>query len=120
MQRLTAKLGKARCLAATKKTDEAIQIARQIVAKADADNEDLLAEAYNTLGSALRSAGRPKEAMLAYVHVDVLYHGAAEMHAEALANLVELFGELHKPDHAARCLQKLKQRYPNSPWCKGK
>ena len=57
--------------------------------------------------------------MLAYVHVDVLYHGAAEMHAEALANLVELFGELHKPDHAARCLQKLKQALSEQPVVQG-
>ena len=54
--------------------------------------------------------------MIAFLHVDVLYSEAPESHAEALANLVELFTELRKPDHAGTCLQTLKTKYPDSPW----
>ena len=120
-QRVVAKLGKARCLAATNKTDEAIKIAQDIIDKSDADkNNDLLAEAYNTMGTSLHKAGRTKEAMLAFLHVNVLYNSSPDLHAEALANLVNLFNELHKPDHAGTCLNKLRQNYPNSPWTLGR
>jgi tetratricopeptide (TPR) repeat protein len=115
-QRLAAKLGQARCLAAMKRTAEAIKIAQEIIDQADPDNTDLLAEAYNTLGTALRKTGHAKEAMLAFLHVDVLYDSVPDLHAEALANLVELFNEMHKPDHAGICEQKLKRDYKNSPW----
>jgi tetratricopeptide (TPR) repeat protein len=119
-QRVIAKLGRARCLAATNKTDEAIKTAQEIIAKTDANKSDLLAEAYNTLGTSLRKAGRTKDATLAFLHVDVLYDNSPDLHAEALANLSDLFSELHKPDHAGACLNKLKQRYPNSPWAAGR
>jgi tetratricopeptide (TPR) repeat protein len=119
-QRQVARLGKARCLAASQKTAEAIRMTQEIIDKADKDDSDLLGEAYNTLGTALRKAGRVKDAELAFLHVDVLYNTMPDAHAEALSNLVDLFGQLKKPDKAGRCQQILKQQYPNSPWAKGK
>ena len=95
--------------------DEAIKLAQKIIDKLDADETDLLAEAYNTLGTALRKAGRTKDALLAFLHVDVLYGEAPDTHAEALANLVELFTELHKPDHAAPAC-KAQDAVPRQPW----
>jgi tetratricopeptide (TPR) repeat protein len=115
-QRMAAQLGKARCLAAGQKTDQAIKMVEGIIAKADAENADLLAQAYNTLGAALRKAGKNKEAVLAYLHVDLLYPQLPDAHAEALANLAELFTEEHKADHAARMRNTLKENYPNSSW----
>ncbi len=117
-QRTVARLGKARCLAATKRSDEAVRIAQDIVAKADANDKVLMADAYVTLGIALRRANRPKEALLAFLHVDAIYDSVPDLHAEALANLIAVFGELHKPDHAGACKQKLLREYPNSPWAK--
>jgi len=119
-QRLAAKLGKARCLALANKPQEAIKMAEEIIAKAKSDESDLLGEAYNTLGTSLRKAGKPKEALLAFLHVDVLYNSMPDAHAEALANLAELFQQMHKADHATVCLQTLKKDYPNSPWAAGK
>jgi tetratricopeptide (TPR) repeat protein len=117
-QRVIAKLGKARCLAALKRGDEAVRLAQDIVAKADAKDEALMAEAYVTLGIAFQQANRPKDALLAFLHVDVLYDSVPDLHAEALANLIEVFLELHKPDHAGACRQRLRKEYPNSPWAK--
>ena len=115
-QRMMAKVGKARCMAAGEKVDQAIRILNDIIDKADADNLELNALAYNALGTALHKAGKPKEAVLAFLHVDLLYSGAPEAHAEALANLAKLFLEIHKPEHARRAQQTLQDRYKSSHW----
>jgi tetratricopeptide (TPR) repeat protein len=115
-QRSAAQLGKARCLAAGGQADQAIKMVEAIIAKADSENVDLNAQAYNALGTALRKAGKAKEALLAFLHVDLLYSSMPDAHAEALANMVELFTELHKPDHAKRARQVLEDRYKSSPW----
>lgn len=115
-QRLTAKVGKARCLVAASKADQAIAMLDDIIAKIDADNDDLHAMAYTAQGIALRKAGKAKEAMLAFLHVDLLYPTSPELHAESLFNLVELFGEMHNEHHARRMRETLKDSYPKSRW----
>ncbi len=117
-QRLAATLGKARCLAAAAKYDDAVKIVQAVLAKADPEQLELHARAYNTLGAALRKAGRKKEALLAFLHVDVLYFGLPEAHAEALFNLAELWTEVHKTERAVRARRILEERYQNSPWAK--
>ena len=89
-----------------------------ILAKADPENVELHARAYNTLGNAWKKAGRDKEALLAFLHVDVLYFAVPEAHAEALANLSELWTKMHKTRRAARARNILDERYKNSRWAK--
>jgi tetratricopeptide (TPR) repeat protein len=110
-QRLAATLGKARCLSESGKADEAISLVQGVIEKADPEAMELHAKAYNILGAAHRKAGRPKEALMAFLHTDVLYFTSPEDHAEALRNLAELWKELQKPDRAARAEQLLKERY---------
>ena len=99
-ERLVAKLGKARCLALMKRSDEAVRMAEDIIAKADGKDEALMADAYITLGIAYRRANRPKDALMAFLHVDAQYDSVPELHAEALANLIDVFHELHQPGHS--------------------
>ena len=101
-----------------KRSDEAVRMAEEIIAKADAKDEALMADAYITVGIAYRQANRPKDALLAFLHVDVVYDNVPELHAEALANLIDVFLELHKPGHSGDCKQRLLKEYPNSPWAK--
>lgn len=115
-QRLAAMIGKARCLIAGEKHDQAVQLARQAIASSDPERVELNARAYNTLGTALRKLGRTKEAVLAFLHVDVLYFSVPETHAEALANLAQLWQQIHKPEQADRARRMLEQRYRNSRW----
>jgi tetratricopeptide (TPR) repeat protein len=111
-QRLAATLGKARCLAENKQFDAATKtIQEEIIAKANPEDAALLAKAYNTLGAIDRKAGKAKEAILAYLHVDLLYSAAAREHIEALQNLVALWNEVQKPERAAQAAQVLKERY---------
>ena len=114
-QRLAAKLGKARCLAESKQTDEAIKLAQEIIDKADAEETELNAKAYNVLGIAYRKAGRAKDALWAFLHVDILYPSDGEAHVEALQNLIPLWKELQKPERAADAERVLKDQYGRTP-----
>jgi len=109
---------KARCAALGGKPDEAVKAAEAIIAKADPEQAELHALAYNVLGTALRKASKPKDALLAFLHVDVLYPHYPDAHAEALANLTQLWNELNKNERGARCRQLLEEQYRNSPWVK--
>lgn len=115
-QTMFARLGKARCLAQENKPDEAIELVNEIILATDPEQTRLLARAYNALGTALRKAGKPNDALLAFLHVDVLYFSSPEDHAEALANLAELWNEIHRPERAVQARQTLLQRYKNSRW----
>jgi tetratricopeptide (TPR) repeat protein len=115
-QKLAASLGKAAAQAGAGKTDEAIKATEAIIAKADAENQELHARAYNVLGNCYQAAGKKKEALLAFLHVDLLYPRFAEQHAEALANLATLWAEVDKPERAAQARTALKDKYPDSVW----
>jgi len=115
-QRLAARLGKAAFLALTDQADQAVALVQQVIADASPENTSLHAQAYNTLGNAHRKAGRTKEALLAFLHVHVLFHGEAEAHAEALFNLAELWKAVNKQERAVAARQILKSRYGSSPW----
>jgi tetratricopeptide (TPR) repeat protein len=118
-QRLIATLGKARCAIEMGRSDDVIKTIEEIIEKTDSEqNPEVMATAYNTLGAAYRKAGKTKEALMAYLHVDVMetYAKCADAHAEALANLVDLWTELRQPDRANKARHTLSENYKNSPW----
>jgi tetratricopeptide (TPR) repeat protein len=122
--RLSALVGKASVLTGQKKPDEAVKILRGIIDKADGDSDDpkdaeLLSHTCNALGAAHRQLGDLKEARIAFLMTDQLYSSTAEAHAEALANLAEIWGQLHQPERAVEARKTLERLYPNSPWAKG-
>jgi tetratricopeptide (TPR) repeat protein len=115
-QKLAATLGKAAALVGSGKSDEAIKSVEAIIAKADPENVELNARAYNILGNAYRGVGKKKEALLAFLHVDLLYSKFPDQHAEALANLATLWIEVDKADRAAQARSVLNEKYPDSVW----
>ncbi len=117
-QRALAQVGKASALVKMDKPADAIKLVNEVIDKADAEDVPLMARAYNALGAAERQLGHREAAELAFLHVDVLYSALPDAHAEALANLVELWQQDHKMDHANRAKRTLLDRYPESPWAK--
>lgn len=117
-QQLAAKLGKAEVLVQSDQIEQAVTMLHEIIKKADPQNVDLHAGAYNTLGAAHRKAGRPKDALLAFLHVHTLFFQNADTHARALTNLAELWDheDIRQPEKAARARQLLQSRYPGSRW----
>jgi lipopolysaccharide biosynthesis regulator YciM len=117
--RATALVGNAAVLVGQKKTDEAIKVLNDIIAKGDSEDAELMAHAYNTLGTAYRQAGDANEAKFAFLHTDMLYSAVPDAHAEALANLAEIWKQLNKPERAAEARKRLGELYKNSRWAKG-
>lgn len=114
-QRLAATLGKARCLAEAGKSDEAVKLVQEVIDKGDPEQAELYAQAYNAQGLAHRKASRTQDALLAYLHVDVLYFTSAKEHIEALENLIELWEEVQQSERADEATQVLQERYHRSP-----
>lgn len=121
-QQYAAKLGVASCIA--KNPNQLNQAIKQIEDVIRQSNEDgpLYGRAFNTLGNCYRGVNRDKEALLAFLKVDVLYPQNPRDHAEALFNLTQLWTKLKELPNAKQRAQdyreKLKSRYPNSPWTK--
>jgi len=114
-QKLAAKLGMARCLVA-ENADAAIQEIEKIIANADPEETELHARAYTTLGNALMAVGRKREALMAFLHVHLLYYVMPDTHAEALYHLVQLWQEMKKDERAAHARNILLEQYKNSYW----
>ena len=57
-----------------------------------------------------------KAALLAYLHVDVLYFNYPNYHAESLYHLSKLWEQIGKRDRAKEAKDKLTTRYKGSSW----
>jgi TolA-binding protein len=119
-QRRAAVLAKAENLAGLKQYKEAEALVREVIAASPAEDAGAQATAYNALGDCMRAAKRPKEALIAYLHTDLLYSKDKEEHPRALYHIQALFRELKQDGHAEEFAQRLKQEYPHSPWLKAK
>lgn len=117
-EKLSATLGKAVSLAETGQLDTAVGMIEKVIQEADPEQKELHARAYNALGSCYQRAGQNKDALLAYLHVDVLYNAVPEAHAEALANLIPLWQAAGQEARAREARQILQERYAGSRWAK--
>ena len=114
--RRAALLAKAECMAGLKKFKDAETLARQVILESPPEDAEAQAPAYNTLGDCLKAANRPKDALLAYLHTDLLYSKDKEEHPRALHEIEALFRALKQDGRADEFAQRLKQEYPKSPW----
>ena len=110
-----ATLAKAEALAALKKYPEAETLVRSVIKAAPSEDAATQALAHNTLGDCLRAAGKPKEALYAYLHTDLLFSKEKDEHARALGQIAQLWREMKRLDRADEVLERLKQEYPRSP-----
>jgi tetratricopeptide (TPR) repeat protein len=116
-QKQRAQLGRSVALAATGKADEGIASVVQIIEQNDSREKPLLfAQAYNALGTCYLKAGKSQDALLAFLHVDLLFHQDPAAHAEALYHLATLWSEVNRADRARQAKHLLETRYAGSPW----
>jgi len=116
--RLDATLAKAVSEAALGKLDGSAARIVQLIAAADGDDVDFLARTYNALGDCYLQAGRDKDALFAFLHVDLLYGEAQEEHAKSLHELSSLWKTAGYADRAADSADRLADKYPGSRWNK--
>lgn len=119
-QRFAAILGKAQCQANTGGYEDAIkELENNIIPNLNPEESRLQAAAYNTLGNCYNQKPNgegKKPALLAFLHVDVLYNIVPAEHAEALWNLSNLWNDIGKNERGQECLNRLNRMYPGSPW----
>ena len=107
-------LAKAEALTALKKVGDAEALVRSLIQSTGPEDASTQALAHNTLGDCLRASGRSREALYAYLHVDLLFNKEKDEHAKALAQIAQLWRELKRPDRADDAFERLKQEYPRS------
>jgi len=120
-QRLEAMVGQAKCLQAESNHAEAVTILDQVVKQSSTTDVRLQAEAYLRQGDAYAAlGGREEDAVMSYLHVDVLPSLAQQkdLHAEALYQLSRLWPAVGKPERGQAAAEKLGQNYPDSEWAK--
>lgn len=113
-----ATIGLAVCQSEAGAPDQGIAAVNEVIAKNDPQDTELFGTAYNALGKCHLKANRPKEALLAYLHTDLLFYAKPELHAEALYNLSKLWAALNKSDRAQNARNTLVERYAGSVWAK--
>jgi len=107
-----------RCDIAEDKAPAAIESLRKMVDDSDTTDSELFAGIYNALGIAHQKSGKNEEAVLDFLHTDLLFSTNPDLHAEALYHLSQLFGPIGDPQRAADAKSRLQSRYSNSPWAK--
>ncbi|HET6328446.1 MAG TPA: tetratricopeptide repeat protein [Planctomycetaceae bacterium] len=115
-RRYEALLTKAACLQKQMKYQQATDVLTGIIDEASDDDTKTLAETCIRLGDCYQAGGRTKEAILAYLRVDILFAKEKKQHAEALYYLSRLFAQDGKPDKASDAAARLQEHYPRSPW----
>jgi tetratricopeptide (TPR) repeat protein len=98
------------------KREEAEVAVMKLIKNEDPKQTELFANAYNILGLCHQAAGQDQEAILAFLHTDLLFSNEAAAHAEALYHLAELWPKLDKNDRAMEARTTLKSLYRNSVW----
>jgi tetratricopeptide (TPR) repeat protein len=117
-QALVAKIGKAKSAIELGRAQEGMQLLTNTIDELPTEDNQLCATAYIALGNAYLQLKQPKDALYAFLFVDSLYNQSPPQHAEALYHLKDLWNQLSHPDRAKEAADKLKSRYPTSPWNK--
>ena len=113
-----AQLAKAESLVILKKFADGESLLKGVIKNSGPEDAATQAAAHNALGDCLRAAGRPKEALYAYLHTDLLFSKEKGEHARALAQISQLWRDpqLNRADRAEEVLERLKQEYPRSSY----
>jgi tetratricopeptide (TPR) repeat protein len=120
-RRFEAMLGQAGVLQQQGQHEQAATILGEVIRQCDPSDTRLQAEAYLRQGDAYAAGGqKTKQALMAYLHVDVIPSLAKEkdLHAEALYRLSQLWPVLGHAARADIAAGKLQSDYPNSEWAR--
>ena len=110
-QKQFAKIGLGRVATLENDYDHAEQLFQEVIRSTNAENADILAQLYNAMGENYMAAGKNKEAIIAFLHVDLLYSKSRPEHVRALRQLYALWKQTQREDRAAIVKRTLKERY---------
>jgi tetratricopeptide (TPR) repeat protein len=116
-QKTFAQIGRAVCLAELGNPDQGLTTVESIIRDNDPQgNAELFARAYNAQGLCHLKADRPKDALLAFLHVDLLFNSDYDAHAQSLYYLSQLWTTVGRSDRAVASRSLLKSRYAGTVW----
>ena len=110
-QKSVAKIGLALCLVVEQKYDESIKALEAIARESGSEDSSFQALVYNSLGSAYDRSDKPRDAVLAYMHTDILFSAARSEHIRALTELARLWKKIQRNDRAEDVASRLKELY---------
>lgn len=110
-QKLLAQIGLGLTLGKSGDPQQGITMVENAIQGTTIDDYELNALAYNALGDIHFGVDRKNEALLAYLHVDLLYSKARQEHIKALQKLARLWNEKGKIDRESEVRQTLQTRY---------
>ncbi len=110
-----ARLGLARAKAMGNDYEGAKTILDQILNESDSGNMQLQASLYNAYGDIALAAGKNTEALLAFLHTDLIFSGARSEHIYALKKLVELWKIEKREDRSNEARALLLEQYGITP-----
>jgi tetratricopeptide (TPR) repeat protein len=114
--KLIAKALSARVMAEKGAVAPAIAQLEEMIKSESDDRTRVFAHLYNSLGYCHLKADDTKNAVMAFLHTDLLYANEADAHAEALYYLGQLWAKINETDRSNRAKQALAQQYRNSLW----
>ncbi len=103
-----AEIGLAKCLLRSGDWKTAIANLDALSAKTDPEDAKLQAAIYLAYGESYEAAGNPREAILAYLHIEILFPSAKAEYVSALKRLVVLWAKVNRPERAAEAEKTLK------------
>ena len=109
-----SRIGRAECLLKQDRPEQALKELKFVIAEIPGDQHTALARAWLHTGHGHRQSDQPQAALLAYLHVDILYQDAKVEHAEALYQLTALWEAAGYPDRARDSQSRLLAQYPDS------
>ena len=113
---LESRIGRAKCLQRQDRLQDALKALDAVIADVPDDKPTTLAQAWIHAGNCHQDDKNPRAALLAYLHVDLLYPEATIEHAESLHQLAPLWEAAGHPDRARHARSRLKDQYPDSKW----
>lgn len=113
-----ARLGKAAALQQANQHEAALTELKKVIESANAGESGVLAEAYLLQGDGYRALNRNKDALFAYLHVDLLFARETKYHPKALYYLSQLWAVMNQPRRAGDAKTRLQADYPDSEWAK--
>lgn len=99
--RTEAHIGLAKCLLQGDQIDEGIAALQKLALQTDSDDARLQAAIYLSLGEAYEEMKNPREAILAYLHIDILFPSAKTERMIALKRLLTLWNQVNRPERSA-------------------